>query len=266
MFPDRRPASSRARRIAWRYTPWQVLLRASPARGPPTNRLREISHARGSVRRKFRSFALRRRSRQTGGAKRLSWSMAQSLFHLRQSDLAGEAQVLAILARGKFGHGRNPLAAGTADSNPVSFHITMVSRARRRMLNLGSSGRGAAWLARLLGVQEVPGSNPGGPTKFLKDLQAPNPTEPLQLGPNWVQFRSNLEHGSHGIDGMLGALCSVSRDGDDKSFPKYMQNRCLPSPRTAASAREPEYVAFTPLPMIKSQFEREGRFPSAGQG
>ena len=26
------------------------------------------------------------------------------------------------------------------------------------------SGRGAAWLARLLGVQEVPGSNPGGPT------------------------------------------------------------------------------------------------------
>jgi hypothetical protein len=27
-----------------------------------------------------------------------------------------------------------------------------------------TSGRGAAWLARLLGVQEVPGSNPGGPT------------------------------------------------------------------------------------------------------
>ncbi len=33
------------------------------------------------------------------------------------------------------------------------------------------SGRGAAWLARLLGVQEVPGSNPGGPTKFLKELR-----------------------------------------------------------------------------------------------
>ncbi len=28
------------------------------------------------------------------------------------------------------------------------------------------SGRGAAWLARLLGVQEVPGSNPGGPTNL----------------------------------------------------------------------------------------------------
>ena len=35
------------------------------------------------------------------------------------------------------------------------------------------SGRGAAWLARLLGVQEVPSSNLGGPTKFLKDLQTP---------------------------------------------------------------------------------------------
>src|SRR5580658_6309269 len=30
---------------------------------------------------------------------------------------------------------------------------------------MGSSGRGAAWLARLLGVQEVPSSNLGGPTK-----------------------------------------------------------------------------------------------------
>ena len=38
------------------------------------------------------------------------------------------------------------------------------------------SGRGAAWLARLLGVQEVPGSNPGGPTK-------PNRMKPpLSLG------------------------------------------------------------------------------------
>ena len=35
----------------------------------------------------------------------------------------------------------------------------------------GISGRGAAWLARLLGVQEVPSSNLGGPTKTLIDLQ-----------------------------------------------------------------------------------------------
>src|SRR5262249_42295473 len=33
------------------------------------------------------------------------------------------------------------------------------------------SGRGAAWLARLLGVQEVPSSNLGGPTKEINQLQ-----------------------------------------------------------------------------------------------
>lgn len=33
------------------------------------------------------------------------------------------------------------------------------------------SGRGAAWLARLLGVQEVPGSNPGGPTSRKQKLR-----------------------------------------------------------------------------------------------
>src|SRR5580704_11070993 len=41
------------------------------------------------------------------------------------------------------------------------------------------SGCGAAWLARLLGVQEVPGSNPGSPTKYLKELPTadlPDPT------------------------------------------------------------------------------------------
>src|ERR1039457_1317267 len=32
------------------------------------------------------------------------------------------------------------------------------------------SGCGAAWLARLLGVQEVPSSNLGSPTKFPKEL------------------------------------------------------------------------------------------------
>ena len=42
------------------------------------------------------------------------------------------------------------------------------------MVSRSISGRGAAWLARLLGVQEVPSSNLGGPTKFLKDLQTTN--------------------------------------------------------------------------------------------
>jgi hypothetical protein len=42
---------------------------------------------------------------------------------------------------------------------------------RSEPCRMENSGCGAAWLARLLGVQEVPGSNPGSPTKFLKDLQ-----------------------------------------------------------------------------------------------
>ena len=37
-----------------------------------------------------------------------------------------------------------------------------------RCYNKESSGCGAAWLARLLGVQEVPGSNPGSPTNPSK--------------------------------------------------------------------------------------------------
>ena len=37
---------------------------------------------------------------------------------------------------------------------------------------LNTSGRGAAWLARLLGVQEVPGSNPGGPTNCFNRMWA----------------------------------------------------------------------------------------------
>ena len=55
-------------------------------------------------------------------------------------------------------------------------------------------------------------------TKFLKDLQNPPPLNLL----NWVQTGSKTKlsrHGSHGIDGMLGALFPLSRDGDNASFP-----------------------------------------------
>src|SRR5579883_3241992 len=46
---------------------------------------------------------------------------------------------------------------------------------------LKRSGRGAAWLARLLGVQEVPGSNPGGPTNNFKSYRPRStPTSPLE--------------------------------------------------------------------------------------
>jgi hypothetical protein len=42
----------------------------------------------------------------------------------------------------------------------------------------------------LVGVQEVPGSNPGGPTKTLKDLQTPvAPKNPLPR-PTGVQSSS----------------------------------------------------------------------------
>ena len=49
------------------------------------------------------------------------------------------------------------------------------------------SGRGAAWLARLLGVQEVPGSNPGGPTSLIKELHRPNPHTLTRWSPTGVQ-------------------------------------------------------------------------------
>ncbi len=51
---------------------------------------------------------------------------------------------------------------------------------------LVSSGCGAAWLARLLGVQEVPGSNPGSPTKFLIDLQPGKPSRRGVWSPSGV--------------------------------------------------------------------------------
>ena len=51
------------------------------------------------------------------------------------------------------------------------------------------SGRGAAWLARLLGVQEVPSSNLGGPTKTLHRLTngraSPTPSLESNWSPKW---------------------------------------------------------------------------------
>jgi hypothetical protein len=42
-----------------------------------------------------------------------------------------------------------------------------------------TSGRGSAWLERLVRDQEVGGSNPLAPTKHLKHLQALNPLKGL---------------------------------------------------------------------------------------
>ena len=53
--------------------------------------------------------------------------------------------------------------------------------------------------SRLVGVQEVPGSNPGGPTKFLKDLQTSRPQPPhsgVQLESNTLLRRGHCAGGS----------------------------------------------------------------------
>ena len=57
------------------------------------------------------------------------------------------------------------------------------------------SGCGAAWLARLLGVQEVPSSNLGSPTKFLKELQ----TSDFRRPPFGVQLESKEGVQSKGL-------------------------------------------------------------------
>jgi hypothetical protein len=54
----------------------------------------------------------------------------ESLFDLGEPDLAGEAEVLAVLTDSKFGHRRDSLAAGIAGPYAVSLHIAMVARSR----------------------------------------------------------------------------------------------------------------------------------------
>ena len=61
------------------------------------------------------------------------------------------------------------------DAEPISEIGRGFCSQKRVQYKREDSGCGAAWLARLLGVQEVPGSNPGSPTKPLKDLQSADP-------------------------------------------------------------------------------------------
>src|ERR1035438_2092606 len=62
------------------------------------------------------------------------------------------------------------------------------------MPSLPVSGCGAAWLARLLGVQEVPSSNLGSPTKLLKDIWTLLPLHSGFWSPSGVQ---NGRRGGH---------------------------------------------------------------------
>jgi quercetin dioxygenase-like cupin family protein len=113
-------------------------------------------------------------------------------------DLASQAEILAVLFGRKLSHAGDLLSAGIAIAIPVLFHTSMVSRARRRMVDLGSSGCGAAWLARLLGVQEVPGSNPGSPTNssktcsqqtFPNSLRGVHVESKMDAQVNWCNLR-----------------------------------------------------------------------------
>ena len=121
--------------------------------------------------------------------------MAEPLLDLGKTNLAREAQIFAvraILSGCKLGHGRDSLPAGITGEDSISLHTPMVTR-RKIRVNLGRgarlihSGCGAAWLARLLGVQEVPGSNPGSPTKYLKALQPVDLLRLLLWRPTGVQ-------------------------------------------------------------------------------
>jgi hypothetical protein len=91
-----------------------------------------------------------------------------------------------------------PKAKGTF-SAAVSRSVSVVSCFRREAdaCKLVASGCGAAWLARLLGVQEVPGSNPGSPTKFLKHVQpADLPIAVCGVQPESIPGRQNAPDSS----------------------------------------------------------------------
>jgi len=83
----------------------------------------------------------------------------------------------------------------------------------------------------LLGVQEVPGSNPGGPTKFFKELQASiNPKIPSGVqteskrSPNsillrWVACEVPAQNAAHGSCSPHNGLRGMGTMGSIASFP-----------------------------------------------
>jgi len=54
--------------------------------------------------------------------------MPESLLDLGEPNLAGQAQVFAVLMGRELGRGRNFLAAGIASPHAVSLHTAMVAR------------------------------------------------------------------------------------------------------------------------------------------
>jgi hypothetical protein len=82
---------------------------------------------------------------------------------------------------------------------------------RQREATLGESGRGSAWLERLVRDQEVGGSNPLAPTIVFKHLQTP--THKNQ-GPNRVRFGPYSDPTLHSI----GRCCRVLIDLPSDDF------------------------------------------------
>ncbi len=77
------------------------------------------------------------------------------------------------------------------ETAPVAadFLLTVGVACTRRPCTLNESGCGAAWLARLLGVQEVASSNLASPTKIPQRLTGTGPPQPGFWSPTWSPFR-----------------------------------------------------------------------------
>src|SRR5437868_2415754 len=62
---------------------------------------------------------------------------------------------------------RNDDGNGQPAQSAKSFHSRPLVSGGRNIYNFDAPGRGAVWLARLNGVQEVGGSNPLAPTRVM---------------------------------------------------------------------------------------------------
>ena len=77
------------------------------------------------------------------------------------------------------------------------------------------SGRGSAWLERLVRDQEVGGSNPLAPTKFLKDLQTANKDTRVQKGSVFGSYSDSSPAPLGGCSPVLNHLLSDDFDSVD---------------------------------------------------
>ncbi len=88
---------------------------------------------------------------------------------------------------------KSPLVAfWRPNPSPLSL-LFSVYDARKLLTNFAWGARG-------------PGFKSRRPDQIPQTLTRPQPQGPHQLGPNWVQFRSNLERGSSGSHGRHGGL------------------------------------------------------------